>query len=481
MPNTKEVDMVLCSIPRMSIYYPPPAAGILKAYLNSKNISNVVLDFVLEFHEKYFGTDEWDRIVNWIIVPGYRVDDYIVDLLNNEIDQWVEQIYSYNPKWIGISVFSYESHKITKLLIYKLKSKNVNCKIVLGGAGITDDSNNYAQDLYNKGLIDKFILGDGEGQILELFDYENDFVFSESLVPDWSDYDLDAYTYQQNKVDEVWKGFGNYLYANHKILTLPITGSRGCVRKCSFCDIPKLWPKFQYRSAENILNEIITNYKKHDVTRFHFTDSLVNGNRREFRILCKMLAQERTQNNYNFSFTGQYICRNSYLESDEEYQLIAAAGFKVLEVGIESGSEAVRTHMGKNFTNDDIRMFMKRCSDNNIKIVFMLIVGYPTETEEDFQQTLDILTEFEPYVKNNTIIEACLGGTLRIEPGTKLRDDPNASFYKSDDLHWTWKSNPELTLEERINRRYRILKHAIALGYFSPTNNQEIMYLESQK
>ena len=56
-----------------------------------------------------------------------------------------------------------------------------------------------------------------------------------------------------------------------------ITGSKGCVRDCTFCDVAALWPKFRYRKAENLVQEIKEQFYNYGITTFDFTDSLING------------------------------------------------------------------------------------------------------------------------------------------------------------------------------------------------------------
>ena len=246
-----------------------------------------------------------------------------------------------------------------------------------------------------------------------------------------------------------------------------------------------MWPKYKTRSAENIAEEVVAQYEQHNVQRFHFTDSLINGNQKNFRKLAEILAEYRIKNSADFTITGQYICRTESFESQEYYNLLASAGFKILEIGIESGSEAVRWHMGKKFTNHDIDVLVERLHNANMMAVLMFIVGYPTETLEDFKQTMDMLTRYQPYVNNGTVVEATLGGTLHIDPNSALAKDPHIitsldSAGNIDYFNWAYSKNPELTFKERIRRRLTIMEHAQSLGYLSPTNNQEIAILRKR-
>lgn len=494
-----KLDLVICSIPRMSLYYPPAAPALLKSKVQKAGFTCQTVDFTIRFHNRFFHTRQWQAIDNWLVVPNLY-DAKVMSMVKKEVQDWAKDLVAMDPKWIGISVFSYESHKITKLLCLEIRRLSTHCRILLGGMGISDDAHGFAPKLKSLGLCDEYLLGDGEVSLTRLLQGEVNHEFhrltclDSQPFADWEDYNLDQYKVskqrqnrsQKNKKNKtIWQGYGNTWYRSDEILTLPIVGSRGCVRKCKFCDIPHLWPKYKTRTAKNIAEEIILNYERYNVQRFHMTDSLINGSMKNFRELATILAEYRQCNKADFTITGQYIIRNADSETDEDYRNIAAAGFRILEVGIESGSQAVRYHMGKKFTNVDIDRFMERVHANGIMVVLLLIVGYPTETEEDFQATLDMLTRYRSYLQSGTVIEACLGGTLRIEPNTELSRDPNVEFLPNhrgqvDDLNWIYRSNPTLDLRERIRRRLVAMKHAQELGYLSPTNDQEILYLQSK-
>ena len=98
---------------------------------------------------------------------------------------------------------------------------------------------------------------------------------------------------------------------------------------------------------------------------------------------------------------------------------------------------------------------------------------------------MDMLTKYQPYVENGTVVEACLGGTQHIDPNSALGKDPHIitsidSKGNTDYFNWTYTKNPELTFKERIRRRLVIMEHAQSLGYLSPTNNQEIAILRKR-
>lgn len=69
--------------------------------------------------------------------------------------------------------------------------------------------------------------------------------------------------------------------------------------------------------------------------------------------------------------------------------------YKFLHLPIQSGSDDVLHHMGRRCTSDDIREIVRtfREAIPDITIATDVICGYPTETEEDFEQTLELIKE----------------------------------------------------------------------------------------
>ena len=68
-----------------------------------------------------------------------------------------------------------------------------------------------------------------------------------------------------------------------------------------------------------------------------------------------------------------------------------------LASGVESGSERVRDHMKKQFSNQDLDEFVHEAHKNGVTLQFLMIIGYPTETHEDFLETLRMFKRYKKY------------------------------------------------------------------------------------
>ena len=233
-----------------------------------------------------------------------------------------------------------------------------------------------------------FIVGEGEYGLLEFLN--GNLIYpginglppvqiqniSELPIPDYSD-NLESFDYS----------------------SLYITGSRGCVRKCTFCDVGLLWPKYRWVDGEVLGKQVIELSKKHKIKNVAFSDSLVNGSMSHFRKMVDVLSES----DHDVRWGGQFIVRNQKDFAPEYFKKLKQAGCKQLTIGIESGSESVRWHMKKKFSNNDIDYYMKHLIENDIGVKMLLIVGYPTETEHDFKETLNMLDKYKDYAKTGNI------------------------------------------------------------------------------
>jgi hypothetical protein len=165
---------------------------------------------------------------------------------------------------------------------------------------------------------------------------------------------------------------------------------------------------------------------------------------------------------------------------------MAEAGADQLLVGVETGSDRVRTEMRKGFNSADLDYTIEMCSKHGIKMYFLMIVGYPSETREDFNQTLDMLRRYQRYVANGTLVGINFGTTLTIGEGTPLYVSPEKFGVKGingqrpHDVFWMHESNKELTYKERILRRIEAQELAHELGYTFWKGDDQLNFIKEK-
>jgi len=465
------MDIVIGIVPLITLGYGFTAAGpaLLKGVLDKNGFSSKIIDFNNEY-DKCFNEEQKLKNNHYFEeFSFYNTDVY--NSLENITRKWANELIDVDSRWIGISVFSFDSYRYTKLLAIMIKSINPSKKIVIGGNGLGDDSGiNFAKELYDLNIIDAYIIGEAEVSLVELLKDNMDYpsINNSNRVVN------------MNLDDLPFPNFDDYDLTEHKnrygVVSLPITGSRGCVRNCSFCDVRSIWKKFTYRSGKSIANEIINGVTKYNVTSFSFTDSLINGSRTAFADMIFHLAEYRKTLNEDkkFTFDSHFIIRGKKHMPPVVFDKMKEAGVGTLYIGVESGSEVVRNHMKKGFSQEDLDYCMEQLARCNIQMRLLLIVGYLTETEQDFQDTLDMFDRYKKYNDIGVIKEVRMGLTLLIINGSPLYKKQSENDILMDSNHsggWICKSNPTLTFAERLRRRIKIQEHIVKLGYSMTTSS----------
>jgi radical SAM superfamily enzyme YgiQ (UPF0313 family) len=497
------IDLLVVSVPVLDLQYPPSSPAVIKSCAKSAGFSSHTLDLNLllknicgDSNNFYAIQYNFENVNPGIVNTRDTIDAFFdndKDILKLWLEESINQIKSYNPRWLGISVFSYKSHKATLALCIEVKKQLPNIKIVLGGRGASSyalgpdhdyfyqriqeffgpyPGLNFSETLLHYGVVDNIIQGDGEQAIIDLLNgtaEPNIHARVEDInletVPyvDFDDYELDQYNY----INEP---------------TIPITGSKGCVRKCTFCDIPVLWPKFKFRSGEHIAKEMIHLYNKHGVKKFYMSDSLVNGSMQAFTDFITVLANHNQHNpETSIKWVGQYITRPiSNVLNDQYYDLLKASGGEGLTIGVESGSDAVRAHMKKQFRTVDIDAELEQFDRRGIVCVLLFFSCYPTEHWADFLDTVNMFIRYQKYCASGTVYKLTLGTPYTHHPQTPLwnmQEEIGLESKKGSDILWRLRENKELTFVERVRRRLILQEVATALKLPLSRNAAELNQL----
>jgi len=480
------LDCLLLHVPRYVHFSDPPIAiAYLYEFLNLHEINTDVMDLSLDWYRRVEGDIElYEEIDSWYMLHNYQssiqyeqvgrifgnvlgqpfgegstasvkfdddlqlnlqnLSDKAQNFLSNMLQQWVEKIQTLNPSVLGISLFSFNSLKITKLLLLALQNSEWNGFIALGGPGVLPERKKL------KEMVDLYVIGHGEYKLLdfclEKCNKNVNIVTEAEHYPNYSAFPLNSYR-SPNAVR--------------------ITGSRGCIKRCNFCDIYKQWPNFVARDGRDIANEMIVQNETlpSHPNKFYFTDSLINGRPKVLRDMCNHLVKYNT----NFKWEGQFIATSPKWFTEDDYAMMAEAGCNRVSFGIESGSNAVRISMNKKQRDSDLDFCIEQLHKNNIEQVWLIIVGFPTETWKDFLQTVDLFNRHKQ--KNTQKNIQCGLAEFRPDEGT---DWHMANFHNLDwDANGAWKfsKNPELTAEERTQRLLFLEKKAIEWGFIHRAQN----------
>lgn len=184
--------------------------------------------------------------------------------------------------------------------------------------------------------------------------------------------------------------FVNDPYQEKGNLKSVIMGSRGCPYPCSFCSAPLTsGRKIRTRSIENILNEVEDLKQNYKIDSIHLLDNDFIHNKD--RVLN--FADELRARNLNINWRALARADVTARFGIDFLKRIKQNGCYQLVFGIESGNQRILNLMNKGTTPEQARQAIQYCKEAGIKTKACYMFGFPTETLEEMNQTLDLAKE----------------------------------------------------------------------------------------
>lgn len=199
----------------------------------------------------------------------------------------------------------------------------------------------------------------------------------------------------------------------------------GCNNFCTYCIVPYTRGREMSREPENIITEI---------------KDLANKGYKEITLLGQNVNSYGNTLNYNYSFAKLLseinkipgIERIRFMTShpkDLSDELISAMAEldKVCEhfhLPVQSGSNRVLKAMNRKYTKEDYINLVEKLKNAvpGIAITTDIIVGFPGETEEDFEETLDLVKKVG-YDSAFTFLYSIREGTYAANMDNQVPDD----------------------------------------------------------
>ncbi len=222
----------------------------------------------------------------------------------------------------------------------------------------------------------------------------------------------------------------------------------GCDKFCTYCIVPFTRGKQRSRNKDNIIKEV-NNLVKEGYKEVTLLGQNVNAYGKDLNNNYNManlledvaktgIPRVRFMTSHPWDFTDDMI------DVIKKYDNIMPS----IHLPVQSGSNKVLKLMGRKYTKEEyIDLFDKLKTIPNVTISTDIIVGFPSETEEDFEETLK-LCEYCKFDNAYTFIFSPREGTAAL----KLKD--------------------ETTLEEKEQRLYKL--NELVNKYFLESNQKMI-------
>lgn len=171
-----------------------------------------------------------------------------------------------------------------------------------------------------------------------------------------------------------------------------VTIMYGCNNFCSYCIVPYVRGRERSRRAEDILNEI---------------RELANEGYKEITLLGQNVNSYKGENGYGFANLLRDVQKIDGIEiikfisphpkdfTDDVINAIKDCDkvSKLIHLPLQSGSTEVLRKMNRKYTKEQYLQLVEKIKSKVPDVLFStdIIVGFPEETEEDFNETLDVV------------------------------------------------------------------------------------------
>lgn len=390
-------------------------------------------------------------------LPEVRVE--VVDTYGEglDVDRSMERLLSMSPDVLGLTVTS-GNVEDSRRLISKMKVSRPDIVVAAGGIHPT---------LFDRLMLEKIpeldfcLRGEGEESFSALcqrlqkgedvaglpgLSYRSNgaVVRGEPQVVA----DLDGLPFPDRSLLQ-YDGYGSQWYGFKLPSFPPMTtafSSRGCPFKCSFCADTKICGgTYRSRSAENVFQELLFLSRLGYKFVIFFDDNLVFDVPR-LNKLCSMILKQK--------LGMRLACAGTvHMLPQPTLDLMHEAGFDLLFVGVESGSDAQLKRFGKPVNRNGLAAGLRRARKAHLFTLASFVTGAPGETERDFQATLDFLKEVRPHLAEPN--------SLMVYPGSRLWEEINgpdepetleASYGRSI---WRFPGQPDKATVKRRTQAFR--------------------------
>jgi len=354
---------------------PPIGLGYLQSYLKKNSIEADILDL----NNIFFRLADTNLKKEWLISCNAALEKNILSILRNRYPQdyqaAIERLLGY--PLIGFSCFK-SNFASTLEIINLIKSKKQDIRVVLGGPEVTRQFFKCRGKWERRltGAADFLVAGEGERPLLYYLENKKKaakiakFQQLSSLgrigFPKYTGLDFADYP-QKNAV--------------------PLQFCRGCIRKCSFCSERLLYRLMRTRNINDVIEEIKFHKKENSVEYFVFFDSLINADLMKLENLCDKIIESFGA----IKWEAQIIIRRDMPQ--RLLEKMKKSGCYNLFIGLESGADKTLRAMRKGFTSSQAKGFFKQLNRAGLSFGISMIVGFPGETEEDFQESLNFVLE----------------------------------------------------------------------------------------
>jgi radical SAM superfamily enzyme YgiQ (UPF0313 family) len=167
--------------------------------------------------------------------------------------------------------------------------------------------------------------------------------------------------------------------------------------------------RLRTRSAENVLQELLQLAKEGFKAVIFFDDNFT-GNVERVNRLCRLILEHDLK---------MYMACAGVLHKvpDDTLKLMHQAGFDIIFVGVESGSDAQLRRYKKPTTSRKLAHDIQRAKNARLAVIASFITGHSRETVADHEATMEFVRKVRPHIAEVS--------PLMVHPGSFLWNEIN--------------------------------------------------------
>ncbi len=332
----------------------------------------------------------------------------------------VARIIELRPKVVSFYTL-WSTYHIMLRIAKELKYIDSSVIIVLGGP----QSSATAEDtLLAVDYVDVISTGEGENTVVPLFklllsgDFEGlseipslyyrkngKIVFNHTAVPLC---DLNTLPYWDKRLLTEYHGRGEANITSPTYF-MPIDAGRGCPYGCTFCCTSRFWKRtYRLKSPQRIVEDLMYYNSEYGIKSFWFTHDAFTVNNQLVEDICDEIINRGIEIYWRCTSRIDRITKELILKMKK-------AGLRGIEVGIETGSNRMQSIINKKLDLNKAREMIEFLLENKIQVNLFFVYGFPEETEEDLNETLEFMFDMLDMGIYGASLNIC-----RFNPGTAI-------------------------------------------------------------
>jgi hypothetical protein len=305
-------------------------------------------------------------------------------------ERFLSSIVHDRPDLIGVSITA-TSQIIPGLTLCRLiKESAPDVHVTVGGSIFTRLVDNLRRCPSLFEIMDDIVVFEGETALLELVNQmagKKDFSKVPNLIYRQNGKIIVNQPFYSENVNQLpapnYDGFplGRYLSPEP---VLPVQFSRGCYYKdCAFCALTLDHQNFRQKDPARTIDELEWLKQRYGARNFFFTDECfaLSPTKR----LCQQMIDRRLDINWTCEMRFEKHLTRELLTSMRD------AGCLKIVFGLESFNQRVMDFMKKGIQQEWVRRITNDCVDLGIAVHCYIIVGFPTEKEEEALETMNFI------------------------------------------------------------------------------------------